>query len=247
MRLPHLSLGADTLLDIYGLYHLTQLQADPALAELAESFRQAQERLRTRNDEHRRAQAASLVATAVRDRKDMALDEAVLRFNHAVLEYVRKDRRAPLYLKYFSDGLRSVTGASLSNETRRVGALLAKLADETVEELKVHAAPIAAALEELETAIVAQQESLDAEAQAFGVLQSEKIAWLDIYKQDHSKLQLHFHERPRRAETYFRRPPQGRREEEGEEPSVGETEDSPVGDPIEVPIVAERARTRTEP
>jgi PAS domain-containing protein len=99
MRMPHLSLSASTLLDAYGLYHITQLQADPELPDLAEAFHQAQERLRARHEEHRQAQAASLVATAVRDRKDMALDEAVLRFNHAVLEVVRKDRKAPLYVK----------------------------------------------------------------------------------------------------------------------------------------------------
>ena len=82
MRMPILSMSAETLLGTYGLYHLTQLLADPELAELAESFRKAQEGLQARNREHRNAEAASLVAMAVRDRKDMALDQAVLRFNH---------------------------------------------------------------------------------------------------------------------------------------------------------------------
>lgn len=235
--MPRRGMSADKLLDTYGLYHITQLQADPELPELTESFRQAQESLRARNEEHRKAQAASLVATAVRDRKDMVLDQAVQRFNHTVLEYVRKDRRAPLYLKYFSDGLRSVTNVSVSTEARRVGTILATLAEEEIEELKAHTEPLTAALAELEAAIEAQDEAQNLEAKAFGLLQSEKLAWLDIYRQDHKKLQLHFHERPRWAEAYFRRAPRGRKvdEEETEEPQ--ETED--LEQPAVVPIVAD--------
>lgn len=85
MRMPVLATSAEVLLDTYGLY-MTQLQADPELAEMAEAFRQTQERLKEGNERHRQAEAATLVALAVRDRKDAALDEAVMRFNHAVLE-----------------------------------------------------------------------------------------------------------------------------------------------------------------
>jgi len=179
MRVPVLAMGPETLLDTYGLYHLTQLQADPELTEITEAFRQAQEGLKARNEEYRDAEAASLVALAVRDRKEAALDEAITAFNHAVLEYTRKDRRAPLYVKYFAEGLRPLTGAPLSSEVRRVGTLLAKLADESVDEVKSHGGPVANALAELEAAIAAQQNALDMEAHAYGVLQSEKIAWLD--------------------------------------------------------------------
>jgi len=230
MRMPLLSMSAETLLDTYGLYHLTQLQADPELTEITETFRQTQERLNARNEEYRDAEAASLVALAVRDRKDTTLDEAVMAFNHAVLEYVRKDRRAPLYVKYFADGLRPLTVAPLASEIRRVGTMLAKLAAETVEDLKSHAEPLATALAELEAAMVAQQKALDAEAQAYGVLQSEKIAWLDVYRQDHGRLQIHFHDRPRRAEAYFRPAPPVK-EPEKVEPTPGDgPETTPSGE-----------------
>ena len=225
MRMPVLATSAEVLLDTYGFDHMTQLQADPGLSELTEVFRQAQERLKTCNEQYRQAEATSLVAMAVRDRKDAALDEAMLRFNNAVLEYVQKDRRAPLYVKYFADGLRPVTGASLATEARRVGTILANLANETVEELKAHAEPITTALKELTDAIAAYQAAADSQAQAYGVLQAEKIAWLDAYRQDHRKLQLHFHERPRRAEAYFRPFPRVRSqaEEVDEAPEAAET------------------------
>jgi hypothetical protein len=83
MRMPNQAMGTDTLLDTYGPCQMTPLQTDPDLAGLA-----------------------------VRNRKDAALDEAVLAFNHAVLEYVHKDRGTPLYLKHVPDGLREVTAAS---------------------------------------------------------------------------------------------------------------------------------------
>ncbi len=156
----------------------------------------------------------------MRDRKDAALDEAVIRLNHAALEYVRKDRRAPLYLKYFPDGLQSLTTSSLPTEVRRVGTLIAKLADETAEELKSQAASLASALAELHAAIAAQQKALDAEAQSYGILQSEKIAWLDAYRQNHRRLELHFHDRPLRAEAYFRPTPRTREDETAEPPEL---------------------------
>jgi len=55
MRMRVLAMGAETLLDTYGLYHLTQLQADPELTEITEAFRQTQERLNARNEEYRDA------------------------------------------------------------------------------------------------------------------------------------------------------------------------------------------------
>ena len=53
MRMPLLVFSAEVLLDTYGLYHMTQLQADPELSELTEAFRQTQERLKTSNEQHR--------------------------------------------------------------------------------------------------------------------------------------------------------------------------------------------------
>lgn len=223
MRMPLLASSAEVLLDTYGLYHMTQLQADPELSDLADGFRRAQEGLKAANERYRQAEAATLVALAVRDRKDAALDEAVMRFNHAVLEYVRKDRRAPLYVKYFADGLRPVTGAPLASEARKVGTILAQLANETVEELKSHAEPISTALQDLTAAIASHQAAVDAQARAQGLLQAEKIAWLDAYRQDHRKLQIHYHERPRRAEGYFRQVTRARGD--GDDEAV-ETEES---------------------
>ena len=70
--------------------------------------------------------------------------------------------------------------------------------------MKSHAEPISTALNEIQSALDSRHTALDAEAQACGVLQAEKIAWLDAYRQDHNKLEVHFHDRPRKAETYFR-------------------------------------------
>ena len=110
-------------------------------------------------------------------------------------------------MKYFADGLRPLSNAPLPSEIRRVGTMLAKLADETVEGLKSHAEPISTTVKDLQSGLDSQHTALDAEAQAYGVLQAEKIAWLDAYRQDHNKLQVHFHDRPRKAEAYFRPAP----------------------------------------
>lgn len=131
-------------------------------------------------------------------------------------------------MKYFSDGLRPVTAAPLASEARKVGTLLAQLANETVEDLKTHAEPISTALQEMNAAITAHQAAVDTQAQAQGLLQAEKIAWLDAYRQDHRKLQIHFHERPRRAEGYFRPVPRVRGD--GDEEAAGTEESGEAGE-----------------
>ena len=69
-------MGADALVETYDLHDLPVPRPDLEPTNLTELFRQAQ--------------AASLVATAVRDRRGMPRDEGILRFNHAGIEYVAR-------------------------------------------------------------------------------------------------------------------------------------------------------------
>ncbi len=53
-----------------------------------------------------------MTAMAVRDTKDDELDETVRGFFLALLEKVLNNRKSPLYLKYFPDGVSPILGAA---------------------------------------------------------------------------------------------------------------------------------------
>jgi len=204
MRVPDVGASTERLLDSYGLYHLTRLQADPSLKDLADAFSLAQKRLKQRNDEFQAAEAAAMTALAVRDTKDDELDEAVRGFFLALLRKVLNNRKAPLFLKYFPDGVTPVIGAASEDEVRVVGILLQKLSDEQDLDLKAHAPTLTQAVDNLTAAISAYETAVDAQKLAFGVMQSEKLAWTEGYKRSYRELQLRFFDNPKRVERFFR-------------------------------------------
>lgn len=55
MRFPHANTSGETLHGTYGLYHEARLRADPQCADFATAFSAAQDRLKTRLDQHQAA------------------------------------------------------------------------------------------------------------------------------------------------------------------------------------------------
>ena len=119
----------------------------------------------------------------MRDRKDATLDGAAPAFDHAGARVCAQGPPGAALREVLRRGIAACHGRFPLFRGPPVGTVLAKLADEAVEEPKSHAEPMTSALAELEAAIAAQQKALDAEAQAYGIPQSEKIAWLDAYLQ----------------------------------------------------------------
>ena len=214
MRLPNLSLSGDTFMRIFGLYHLTRLKADKSLKEMADAFEKSQERLKQRIEAYRAAEASAMTAMAVRDGEDAAFDDAVGQLALDVLKITGNSKKAPLYLKYFPDGMTAIVGAPLEAELQKASVILAKLAEEEETGIAAHAGPIRAALEALATAIDTHKGAMEVEMQTYGMLQSEKVNWLDQYKKDYRELTRMFYKTPKKADTYFKAASKGKKEEE---------------------------------
>ncbi len=203
MRLPLAGHSADVLYGTYGVYHLTRLEADKQ-KELAEAFAKAQDRLKARMEAFQAARVSSMRALAVRDNEDEAFDDAVRAFALALRARVGNSAKAPLYLKYFGDGLGSFVGAPLEEELQRGAVLLSKLAEEDDEGLRAYAGTISAAMDALSSAMDAHRAAMDYEAQAWGLLETEKVNWMDAYKRSYRELGRIYFKDPKKADAYFK-------------------------------------------
>jgi hypothetical protein len=211
MQLPNVTSSPETLLETYGLYHLTRLSADKSLADLASAFEKAQDRLKTRLDAFKAAERSGMTAMAVRDGEDAHFDDAVRSFALAVLSKVGNSHKAPLYLKYFPEGLGAVVAAPLEGELHKIGIILSKLAEEDDDTLKNYAGPLQAAVNSLSAAMDAHHAALDAQAQSYGLLETEKVQWLDAYKRSYRELTRLNYKDPKKAETYFKPAPKAKK------------------------------------
>ncbi len=204
MQVPHPTTGASTLLKEYGLYHLARLKAERELSEMAGAWQKCQDRLAARVAAHEAAQAAAMTAMAVRDGEDEALDEVVRRFSLAVLSKCGNNRKSPLWLTYFPDGMTPVVNAPLEAELQKVSVLVSKLGEEEDAELKGFAGTLSAASGALAHAVDAHRAAHDAELQAYGLCEQEKINWFDAYKLDYRALVHMYYKNPKKAESFFR-------------------------------------------
>jgi hypothetical protein len=200
----------------YGLYHQTRLNADKALKEMAASWDKSQTRLRARVAAYEAAEASTMTAMAVRDGEDSALDDAVRRFYGALVSATHNNRKSPLFGIYFPEGMAAMVNAPMEAELQKVAVLLSKLAQEEDESLRSHTGPITAAMENLTTAVDAHQAALDAELQAYGLVQQEKVNWFDSYKLNHRTLSQMFYKEPKKADTYFKAMAKAKKKVEGD-------------------------------
>ena len=205
MRLPAVASSADVLYGTFGVYHQTRLEADKQ-KELADAFAQAQTRLKARIEAYEAARTSTMKALAIRDGEDTAFDNAVRAFALALRAKVGNSTKAPLYRKYFDDGLAATIGAPLDQELQRAAVLLAKLAEEEDEALRAYAGTITSAMNALSQAMDAHRAAMDAEAQAWGMLETEKVNWMDAYKRSYRELTRMYFKDPKKADAYFKAP-----------------------------------------
>ena len=213
MRLPNLSLSGETLLRSYGVYHLTRLRADKSLREMADVFEKSQDRLKQRIEAYRMAEASTMTSMAIRDGEDSAFDDAIGRLALDLLKITGNDRKSPLYLKYFPEGITPVVQAPLEAEIQKATVILAKLSEEEEPTIAAHTQLIKSALNNLISAIDTHRSAIEVEMQCYGMLQTEKVNWLDQYKKNYRDLTRIFYKTPKKAERYFKQASKGEKEE----------------------------------
>lgn len=226
MFCPPFTNAARTLFDVYGSYLLAQLRADEPLATEAEAFRIQQDSLIRCIEAHETARRTSFETLATRDRARMRLSEAIAALAFSLRRITRNDFKAPLYLTYFPEGSGIVTGGAIDTKIERVEHILTKLSTETNPELTTHSEPIRLALDSYREAVRIRKDARLAATSAFAALGQEKRRWIDGYRQIYAKLLLFYHDNPRLAETYFRKPDNTKQQDTEVDPEVASVSDS---------------------
>lgn len=211
MEMPKGDIGAVTLVADYGLYHQVRLDGDKTLKDMADSWRKVQERLKVRVDAEEAAIIGTRTAAAVRDGEDAALDAAVREFYGALLSKAQNNRKSPLFGIYFPEGVPAIVNAPMEAEIQKVSVMLTKLDQEDDEGLKSHIGPITEAMNNLIGAIDAHKAAIDSQMKAHGLVELEKVNWLDSYKFSHRTLVQRFYKDPAKPETYFKRIPKAKK------------------------------------
>ena len=214
MNMPGFSTSAETLLKVYGTYHLTRLQADKNVKELAEGFEKAQMRLKEKLSAFESASLTAMRALAVRDGEDAVLDETIRKFYNTVMAKCGNNRKSPLFRRYFPEGLFPLVSAPLEGEIMKVEAILTKLLEEEEADLKNFKSSLESSKKNLKVAMDAHSSALETESSAFGMVQAEKIKWLDVYKLDYRALGHLYYQNPKKAETYFKPAPKEKAKKE---------------------------------
>ena len=211
MEMPDVGTSGETLVKDYGLYHQVRLDGDKSLKDMAETWRKAQGRLKIRVDADEAAITAVRTAAAVRDGEDAALDETVREFYGALLSKAKNDRQSPLFAIYFPEGVPAMVNAPMEAEIQKVSVLLKKLEQDEDEGLRNFAGPITETMNHLMAAIDAHKAAVDAEVQAYGLVQMEKVNWFDSYKLSHRTLGQRFYKDRKKPDTYFKPAPKRKR------------------------------------
>ena len=204
MKIPNLSQSADTLVKDFGLYHFTRLSADASLRDMASRWDAQQSRLKGRILDLESAHAGTMTAMATRDGRVRTVADEVRAFYGTLVAKTHNNRKSPLFKTYFPDGLKAMSGVALEAETQRVSVLVNKLAQETDPDMSAHFAPLSKSLEGLAEAVGAYRAANASEILAFGRIEQEKFAWLDLYKLDHRTLAQMFYQDPKKADSYFK-------------------------------------------
>jgi len=68
----------------------------------------------------------------------------------------------------------------------------------------------------LPLAIDAHKSAMDAEAQAWGLLETEKVNWTDAYKRSYRELARLYYKDPKKANAYFKPPTRHRKAKDEE-------------------------------
>lgn len=168
MKMPAVTSSTDLWVRVV-VYLIARLTRNRLTRLLVELIQPALDSLEETAAAMKVAERAMIIARAQYDGADEELDEIVARFEGELLLHVGKNRKSPLYRKFFPKGLVAVTGAKVSDEVRLVKTIEAAIPRELPGvEFAIRLLPqITTAREEMETQMAAFQVSLDASATAW--------------------------------------------------------------------------------
>jgi hypothetical protein len=193
---PFADHSVETLLNVYGAYHLARLQTDPVLRDLASSFSGAQHGLAERARAYAASQIRLMTALGRWDARLAQLEETV----QEAAEETGPETGGTLLARQGNDSRRVLVRRSLRAIRRAVGTSAAAEVLSAIDDLQhaigsdpgmdLASGAVSAAVDQVRAALNEFEEmKSDADA-AFASLEMEKARWFREYRESFHETQL---------------------------------------------------------
>jgi len=195
-----------SMVNDFGVYHLARVQADGKTKALAAAFQARQEALEKKGQVFVETGRAKATLEAELARVDLDMDNLVRDLYFSKLAACKNNKKDPSFLRWFPDGLGAIIRENYATELGRVTAL-ATVMEETPEDALAgkYLPQIKAELDTYTKTLAAYQGSLTAAANAWALLEAEKINWLAAYRRNHADILSLYQGDKRTSDSFFKK------------------------------------------
>lgn len=200
------SVGWLTMVNVYGVFHLSRLEAEPKMKEPAEIFRKKQDELEAKGNAFNQAQRTISAFEAQMIKADFDLDDAVRDLYFSKLGACGNNKNDPAVLRWFPDGLTALIRCGFDEEAGKVTALIGVLAETPDDPVVARVLPnIKAMLETYQRSIGALKGTITAASNAWAILEAEKINWLAAYSKSYGDVLSILNGDKHAADSFFKK------------------------------------------
>ena len=200
------SVGWQTMVDEFGVFHLSRLEAEPKTKDLADAFRQRQEALETKGNAFNQAHKTISAFEAQMVKADYDMDNTVRDLYFSKLAACGNNKKDPAILKWFPDGLTELIRCGFEEEAGKVAALIDILSETPDDPVVARVLPnLKAMLETYQKSIAGLKAAITAASNAWELVEAEKINWLVAYSKSYGDVLSALNGDKRSADTFFKK------------------------------------------
>ncbi len=190
----------------HGIYHLARIKADVKTKGLAPPFEAQQAALEKKGQLFIEAGRAKATLEAELARADLDMDNLIRDLYFSKLAQCKNNKRDATFLRWFPEGLSAIIRDGYAGEIGRVTALAAVLEETPDDPLAGKYLPqIKAQLGTYTKTLTAFQASLTVAANAWALLEAEKVNWLAAYRKNYADILSAFGGDKRTADSFFKK------------------------------------------
>lgn len=217
------SVGWASMVNEYGTFHLSRLKAEPKAKAQAEAFSARQDALEAKGNAFVRSERAVAAFEAAMAKNDFDMDNLVKELYFSKLAACGNNKKDKAFLRWFKGGLSDITRQPFDAEVAKIAALISILAETPDDPLAAQFIPrLKAMLEAYRGALETLRSVISASANAWALLEAEKINWLGAYRKDYADLLSIYDGDKHSADSFFKK---------ASKPKKGNGEASPVKPP----------------
>jgi hypothetical protein len=211
MQMPVAGTSWETLVNDYGVFHLSRMQAEPKTKGIAAVFQARQDALEAKGQAFNALWKAQSAAEAVLVKSDADMDNLVRELYFDKIGACGNKKNDPGLKRWFPKGLKVVREA-FPDELEKVKTLIQVLADTPDDPLAASFIPrLKPMADGYAQAIASFGAAVKAAENSWKLIEAEKVNWLGAYKKDYADILSLFNGDKRMADSFFKQPPRGKK------------------------------------